>query len=154
VQSGDSPWTIAQKVYGDGTKYKLIMDANGLTDQTRLRVGMVLTIPSLSGTPAPLPVATNAPSAPTNTAPTVAPLPSALPSSIPATPVPTIVPLPTATPTPPSPVADALPTIINTIGAFLLIVGFGCAVLAFLRFRRTRHIEQLSSSKQSIRIKQ
>jgi LysM domain-containing protein len=60
VESGDNPSLIAKKVYGDPGKYRLIVEANNLTDSTRLRVGTVLIIPPL--TP---PAATPAAAAPT-----------------------------------------------------------------------------------------
>lgn len=48
VESGDSFWTIAQKFYGDGSKYRLIIAANKLTETTRLQVGQLLVIPAYS----------------------------------------------------------------------------------------------------------
>jgi nucleoid-associated protein YgaU len=45
VKSGDTLWTIAQKVYGDGALYKLIAEENGLTSKASLRKGQTLTIP-------------------------------------------------------------------------------------------------------------
>lgn len=45
VQSGDNPWTIAQKVCGNGTKGTVILAENGIADPTKLRVGTVLKIP-------------------------------------------------------------------------------------------------------------
>jgi LysM repeat protein len=46
VQSGDNPWTIAQKVCGNGAKSSSIMQENNIADSTRLRVGTVLKIPA------------------------------------------------------------------------------------------------------------
>src|SRR5512146_1680017 len=46
IQSGDNPWTIAQKVCGNGTKGTVILAENGITDPTKLRVGAVLKIPA------------------------------------------------------------------------------------------------------------
>src|SRR5512142_2310622 len=37
VETGDNPWTIAQKMYGNGARYQVIMTANGLSDSTRLK---------------------------------------------------------------------------------------------------------------------
>jgi 5'-nucleotidase len=47
IKSGDSLWEIAKQCYGDGSKWKLIYDANKdkVPDQNRLKVGTVLTIP-------------------------------------------------------------------------------------------------------------
>lgn len=40
-------WMIAKKVYGDGSKWQLIYDANEqiLSDPAELKIGMKLTIP-------------------------------------------------------------------------------------------------------------
>jgi hypothetical protein len=46
VESGDNPRS-SQK-YGDAGKYRLIVEANNLTDSTRLRIGTVLIIPPLT----------------------------------------------------------------------------------------------------------
>lgn len=48
VEAGDNPSLIAKKVYGDAGKFRLIVEANNLTDSTRLRVGAVLIIPPLT----------------------------------------------------------------------------------------------------------
>lgn len=148
VQSGDSPWLIAQKVYGDGTKYKLIMDANGMTDQTRLRVGTVLKIPSVPGV-----VPTVEPTSAPNSVPTQVP-PTAISSSAPA-----ITPSPTATSTPtPNASAgisrDTLGTILNILSGLLFVASIGCAILAFWRYERTRRLERLASGKQPIRVRE
>lgn len=45
VKKGDSLWAIARKLLGDGSKYKEIKKANGLTSDA-IQVGMVLKIPS------------------------------------------------------------------------------------------------------------
>ena len=150
VQSGDSPWTIAQKVYGDGTKYKLIMDANGLTDQTRLRVGMVLKIPSLGGTPSPAP--TPVPATPTPGSPLIAPTP--VPPNVSPTPItiPTIAPTPNPSNTA-NPGIDILPTAINFVSALLFVASIVTGVLAVMRYARARRLAELAGSKQSLRLK-
>jgi len=53
VQKGDTLWAIAQKSYGDGTKLKLIFEANRpmLSDPDKIYPGQVLRIPSLEKTP-------------------------------------------------------------------------------------------------------
>lgn len=151
VQPGDSPWSIAQTVYGDGTKYKSIMEANGLTDETRLRVGMVLRIPSLGGTPPP-PAPTAAPSAPIR-APTPAP-PIVAPTMLPTAPAfPTFAPTPPAS-TIPSAIVDMLPTAITVASGTLFIAALAAGVLAYLMFARAQRLERLSSGKHPIRIKQ
>jgi LysM repeat protein len=45
VESGDTLYEIAQKVYGDGSKFGLIAEANGIDTSNRLTVGQELTIP-------------------------------------------------------------------------------------------------------------
>jgi LysM repeat protein len=138
IQSGDSPWTIAQKVYGDGSKYRLIMDANGLTDQTKLRVGQVLVIPTLPGTVAP------------NVAPTVVPpTPGVAPTINAPTPAPTFTPpTPIPTPIPPSPISamvDALPTIVNVLSGVLFIASLICAILAAMSYDRARRLNAIEA---------
>ena len=149
VQSGDSPWLIAQKVYGDGTKYKLIMDANGLTDQTKLRVGTVLKIPSAPGIAAPPTPTTIAPSEPTVSQPGI--IPTSVPTSTP-------LPAPTSSPTP-TPVSsvmntESISTILNLVSALLFVAAIICGGLAYWRYARLRQLERLSSPNQPIRIKQ
>ena len=53
VQKGDTLWAIASKNYGDGTKYKLIFEANRpmLADPDEIYPGQVLRIPSLENAP-------------------------------------------------------------------------------------------------------
>ena len=58
VESGDSVWSIAQKLYGNGYKYTVILQANGLTEASRLRVGQVLVIPGASDASPAAPAAT------------------------------------------------------------------------------------------------
>ena len=45
VKSGDTLISIAQDVYGDGTKFNLIAEANGIDKNNKLRVGQELQIP-------------------------------------------------------------------------------------------------------------
>lgn len=49
VVSGESFYTIAKGEYGDGSLYARLEDANPNIDPNRLRVGMVITIPELTG---------------------------------------------------------------------------------------------------------
>ncbi len=49
IVAGDSFWAIAQKVYGDGNLFELILDANGLAQDSRLVVGQTLEIPPKDG---------------------------------------------------------------------------------------------------------
>jgi len=47
VVSGDSLWKIAKRIYGDGSKWKDIFNANKdkITNSNFIKVGMVLNIP-------------------------------------------------------------------------------------------------------------
>jgi nucleoid-associated protein YgaU len=45
VVSGDTLWAIAERFYGDGSKYQVIADASGVTDPDLIQPGQVLTIP-------------------------------------------------------------------------------------------------------------
>jgi nucleoid-associated protein YgaU len=45
VVSGDSLWAIAERFYGDGSKYQVIADASGVPDPDLIQPGQVLTIP-------------------------------------------------------------------------------------------------------------
>lgn len=46
VQENETPWSIAQKFYGNGAEYKKILDANGLTETSNIRPGDKLIIPA------------------------------------------------------------------------------------------------------------
>lgn len=45
IQQGDSFWSIANKMLGDGNKYKDIIDANNLTEKSVIYPGQILNIP-------------------------------------------------------------------------------------------------------------
>lgn len=45
VVEGDNGWSIAQKVYGNGSRFTEILEANGLKESDTIRVGMKLNIP-------------------------------------------------------------------------------------------------------------
>jgi serine/threonine protein phosphatase PrpC len=47
VKSGDMLMNISKKFYGDESKYKLIMEANNITDPNKIKIGQVLKIPPL-----------------------------------------------------------------------------------------------------------
>ena len=47
VQTGESPWGIAVKYYGDGNKWEAMMDYNGIPRGTYIHTGDVLKIPRL-----------------------------------------------------------------------------------------------------------
>lgn len=45
VVSGDTLWAIAERYYGDGSKYQQIADASGIANPDLIYPGQVLTIP-------------------------------------------------------------------------------------------------------------
>ena len=45
VESGDSLWAIAERFYGDGSKYQVIAEASGVSNPDLIHPGQVLTIP-------------------------------------------------------------------------------------------------------------
>jgi len=45
VESGDTLWAIAERFYGDGSKYQAIADASGIPNPDLIQPGQVLTIP-------------------------------------------------------------------------------------------------------------
>ena len=45
VVSGDTLWAIAERFYGDGSKYQMIADASGIPDPDLIQPGQVLTVP-------------------------------------------------------------------------------------------------------------
>ena len=53
VVKGDSPWGIASKLLGSGTKYKELMSYNGLAEDAAIYAGQVLKIPGALAPAAP-----------------------------------------------------------------------------------------------------
>ena len=54
TQSGDTLWDIAQRIYGDGTKWSMIHEANRATigdDPQVIHAGATLVIPDIAGPP-------------------------------------------------------------------------------------------------------
>jgi nucleoid-associated protein YgaU len=45
VVSGDTLWAIAERFYGDGSKYQVIADASGVSNPDLIYPGQVLTVP-------------------------------------------------------------------------------------------------------------
>jgi nucleoid-associated protein YgaU len=45
IKPGDTLWKIAASHYGDGKKWKEIVDANPGLDPTKLRIGQTITLP-------------------------------------------------------------------------------------------------------------
>ncbi len=46
VQDGETPWSMAQKFYGNGAEYTKILEANGLQEGENIKPGDVLKIPA------------------------------------------------------------------------------------------------------------
>lgn len=44
VKKGDTLWDIACRFYGDGTKWGMLADKNGVADPRKLQIGKVLTL--------------------------------------------------------------------------------------------------------------
>jgi hypothetical protein len=55
VDHGDTLFGIAQKFYGDGMKFPIIAQANGIRDPDKIFPGQVLQIPDLAPPPPPPP---------------------------------------------------------------------------------------------------
>ncbi|MBI5303126.1 MAG: LysM peptidoglycan-binding domain-containing protein [Chloroflexi bacterium] len=151
IVSGDSPWIIAQKMYNDGTKYKIILDANNLTTSSKLKVGSTLIIPPLAGTPRPsAPTATSAAPtlAPIATAPTIAPTIAAtgtLTATVPITT--TVATTRTATGLLPPGVVSFAASAFNVLSVVAFIGSLATAVLALLAFERSRRFAVVESRK-------
>lgn len=45
VEPGDTLWAIAERFYGDGSKYQVIADASGIANPDLIHPGQLLTIP-------------------------------------------------------------------------------------------------------------
>src|SRR5882757_5926283 len=56
VVEGDTLWALAERYYGDGTRFPLIAAANGIADPNVINVGQVLAIPDVDLTPVHVPV--------------------------------------------------------------------------------------------------
>lgn len=149
IVSGDSPWIIAQKMYNDGTKYKLILDANNLTTSSKLKVGSTLTIPPLAGAPPIAPTATViAPTVAPTLAPTVAPTIATTGTLTTTVPITTTV---TATRTntgliSPGALSFAA-SAFNTLSVIAFIAALVSAVLALLTYERSRRFAAMGSRK-------
>lgn len=48
VSKGETLWSISQEYFQNGTLWRKIADANNITAPTKIKVGQVLTIPSIS----------------------------------------------------------------------------------------------------------
>ncbi|MEW5718172.1 MAG: LysM peptidoglycan-binding domain-containing protein [Chloroflexota bacterium] len=144
VQPGDSLWIIAQKVYGNGSKYPLIANANGITTTTRLRTGMVLKIPGAPGLVTVTP--TSAPATPTLAA-TRAPVATLVSASATPSPSPTVASLI------PASIANYAPTVINIISTLFVLASLAFAVLAYLMYARARRLKRIEEGKPPLRLR-
>lgn len=170
VEPGDSFWSIAQKVYGAGSKYTLILQANNLTEKTPLRVGAVLIVPGAAETPVPAastarsqagaPVTpTLIPTAPPpgqiTAVPTLAPTPQ--PTTVPTLPAVSVVgrsqPPVESTPTDPSTGQSAgnppsglrnqqLLTALDILSGIFAATSVICAFLAYQSYNRAKQFEK------------
>lgn len=171
VGPGDSFWSIAQKVYGNGSKYNLILQANNLTEKSTLRVGSVLIIPGLAET-----TITVAPTGPSNVTalvtPTLLPFLQPVPRSTAqptaqltgqATAVPTLPPIsvvarsqppaagtpadpssPRSSATPPSePRNQQLLTALDILSGIFAATSVICAFLAYQSYNRAKRFEKM-----------
>ncbi len=142
VEAGDNPSIIAKKVYGDAGKFRLIVEANNLTETTRLRVGMTLIIPPLTpiaATQPPLLPGAPAQSTPTVTRPDIAAISEE-----------------TFTPTPEaeSDTADLARAAENALYAMGVVLSLGFLAIsgtAFLLYRRTKREEKIAFIKQRLK---
>lgn len=168
VQANDSYWSIAQKVYGNGSKYKLILQANNLTDKSPLRVGSVLVIPAAEGSAATV-APTSQPNLPVAVTPTALPIlqPTPQPTTAPTmapTAVPTLPPIsvvsrsqpPGAPSTPADPAstgsASNLPsdqrnqqllTALDILSGIFAATSVICAFLAYQSYVRAKRFEKM-----------
>ena len=144
VQSGDSLWIIAQKVYGNGSKYPLIANANDITTTTRLRTGTILKIPSAPGLVTATP--TSAPPMPT-------PAASLVPIATPPAASPTPTPSPTSASLIPASIVGSASTAINILSAIFVLASLVSAVLAYLRYARMRRLNRITEGKPPLRLR-
>lgn len=150
VEAGDNPWTIAQKMYGNGAKYQVIMAANGLTDSTKIKVGMLLKIPATDASGQPLPIAAPSPLPPTLAAPSLPPPTFELtPAAATATPTRA----PAAQSLLPSSIADAAGLALNVITTLFIIGAILAGILAILVYRRSRRLEEMTTFVRRLRIR-
>jgi LysM repeat protein len=149
VKPGDNLWTIATKVYGNGSQYVLIQRANNLLSNTVLHVGSTLTIPSLVQPTLVAPASTPTPTI----TPSITPLPTNTdnPSMMPVGVIVSATPLAVAeTFTSPAnlvsetsefswtPLIPIIQLSLNILSALCSIGACFCAFLAFESFQRSR----------------
>ncbi len=151
VVSGDNPWTIAQKVCGNGVKGPSIMLENNISDPTRLRVGTVLKIPADCSAGSPV-LSTSATPAATLPVPTPGPVSSPVPISTPGSSV--------RTPTPSSFGGGAngmwqVSMLVINVGTGLLLLGsILSGVSAWLVYRRIQFVSGMTYRVRRLRFRQ
>lgn len=162
VVAGDNPWAIAQKMYGSGIRYPLILSANHLTETSILTIGMVLVIPPLPGAQGAV-TATPPSTATPETLATITPTPTpVLPSATPtAEPTGTPVPTPTATPIRTAQGAftnwiatTASPgwaTVLDILGWVCTLSSLVCSFLAYQGYHRARRLRRMMIMSQRAR---
>ncbi len=76
ITKGETLWSIAENYYQQGSDWKMIANANNITDPIKLEVGQKITIPSISTIPSSSPQVTEiVTSSPAPVAPTATPIP-------------------------------------------------------------------------------
>ena len=141
VQPGDSLWTIAQKVYGNGALYPLIAQANDITATTRLRVGMVLKIPGAPGIATPTPT----PGITAQVTPT--------PLSLPTLALPTLTPTATLTIIPAASPTDTLTNALSLLAALCALASLVSALFAYLTYARAQRLKSIEEGKPPLRLR-
>ena len=143
IQTGDNVYLIAKKVYGDSSKYNLILSANNLNENSRLLEGMLLKIPVLAkptATPTLSPTITVVLTLPTRTA--------------------TLVPWPTATTLPGGPIdpnhfeedpTAVMAMLVTFATSTLLGSTIICVFLAFVIYTSTRRISRQQAMARRVR---
>ena len=160
VESGDTLWSIAQRYYGNGAKYPLIMQANNLTDTFRLRIGMVLIIPiaieeslpilqpTLTATPIVLLQAT--PSLPPSATIAI----EALFAGTPANLLTTLQPIPKTTNSDNGIPVSAIAMVLNILSGIFFLGSIGCVLLAYDSYRRAKRLLRRKAIGNRIRVLQ
>ncbi len=145
VKSGDSPWSIANKIYGNGTLYTLILRANNLPDKAVLTVGSTLIIPPLNEGPGVFSPPTASPATATPVATATLDNSKSAPNGL-ATSTPTATASSTPNPPPPPPGGDNFLAFLAPfvqmsaymISGFCFVGSLLCAYMSFESYRRSR----------------
>ncbi len=152
VVAGDNPWTISTKVYGVGTKSDVIMQANGIADPTKLKIGMVLKIPATDATgqalPIPVPTLAATPVPPDTVATALAQA-----SPTPATPVGTPTPVPSSSGGLSNLLITAASVLVNLLALVFFLGAVAAAILAWLMYRQKRRLAEMNVLAKRIRVR-